>query len=126
MLRPMKKVKSRRAGWKILTGLLFSMVSVYVVHADTWSMTAEQWARPRSGKSLLEMQSIASAVKALNNDMTSVLLVRYPGGEEGALWAFELRDWLVSLGVPSTRIELYAGQSDNGTITLGLKKSEGE
>lgn len=110
----------------MITCLLLNMALVYAAQADTWSITAAEWARPRSGKSVLEMQAVASAVKDFNADTMSILLVRYPGGEEGALWAFELRDWLVSLGVPSNRIELYPGQSENGTITLGVKKSEGE
>ena len=89
--------------------------------ADSWNISIEEWSRPRSGESLVQMQGLVKAVTALNADPFSKLQLRYPGGEEGALWTSELRDWLVSLGIPSSRIELYPGQSSNENITLILK-----
>ncbi|HID49327.1 MAG TPA: hypothetical protein EYP40_06925 [Chromatiales bacterium] len=46
------------------------------------------------------------------------LLLRYPGGDAGTLWMNELRSWLVSLGVPSHRIETVPGSPDTGIIEL--------
>jgi len=97
------------------------MAPVLPSYADTWSMSAEEWARPRTAQSLVTMPALTDALKGLDADPLSILLIRYPGGEEGALWANELRDWLVSLGLPSARIEIYPGQSNAGTITLDLK-----
>jgi len=90
--------------------------------ADSWHISAEEWSRPRSGHSLVAMEGLVNAVQAFNQSNKSQLLVRYPGGEEGALWASELKDWLVSLGVPSSRIKLRPGQSSHEHITLMLKK----
>ncbi len=95
------------------------------VMADSWNISIEEWSRPRSGDSLVQMQGLANAVQALNAEPLSKLLVRYPGGEEGALWTSELRDWLVSLGIPSSRIELQPGQSSHEQITLTLKTHRG-
>lgn len=117
----MIEVRINKVSFCLLVVLTALMSPVLSVAADTWSVTAEEWARPRSADSLLEMQAVADAVKGLNADALSTLLIRYPGGEEGALWASELRDWLISLGVPSTRIEVYPGQTNKTTITLGLR-----
>lgn len=104
----------------VIIGLLvFSQVM-----AGSWNISLEEWSRPRSGESLVQMQGLVNAVKALNTEPLSKLQVRYPGGEEGALWASELRDWLVSLGIPSSRIELYPGQSSQEQITLILKSEK--
>jgi len=91
-----------------------------------WNISAEQWARPRSGQNLAQMPSLQGALQALNADQGSILVIRYPGGEEGSLWVSELKDWLVSLGLPSSRIQMRAGQSSNETITLMLSASAGE
>lgn len=101
----------------LITGLLVFTPLM----ADSWNISIEEWSRPRSGESLVQMPGLVKAVKALNADPLSKLQLRYPGGEEGALWTSELRDWLVSLGIPSSRIELYPGQSSNENITLTLK-----
>lgn len=98
------------------------MIPLSPGHAEPWSISADEWSRPRAGQSLVTMPALRHAVKGLNAEPMSILLIRYPGGDEGALWANELRDWLVSLGLPSSRIKIYPGQSKGETITLGLKK----
>ncbi len=89
--------------------------------AASWTISAEEWARPRSGLSLVQMEPLMATIQALNMEYSTQLLIRYPGGEEGALWASELRDWLVSLGIPSGRIEIRPGQSSHENVTLMLK-----
>jgi hypothetical protein len=44
--------------------------------------------------------------------------VRYPGEDSGELWAAELRDWLISLGVPSDYILMVAGTQAADEIRL--------
>ena len=48
------------------------------------------------------------------------LLIRYPGGEDGLLWAHELRSWLVALGIPLQDQELVAGSHQGDRIELEL------
>jgi len=70
-------------------------------------ITADEWARPRSGESLVEMPALKSAVREyLGGDSRREqrIVIRHPRGEEGVLWAEELRGWLVALGIPSTDI----------------------
>ena len=121
MLYCMIEARNKKVRLRLLLVFMMLLSPVLLVAADTWSVTAEEWARPRTADSLLEMQAVAHAVQGLDADALSILLIRYPGGEEGALWASELRDWLISLGIPSTRIEVYPGQSNKTTITLGLR-----
>jgi len=86
-----------------------------------WSISAEEWARPRSGYSLSQMGSLQATIDSMNNNAGSLLILQYPGGEVGALWVSELKDWLVSLGVPSSRIRTRPGQSSHEIITLMLQ-----
>jgi hypothetical protein len=53
-----------------------------------------------------------------------MILVRYPGEDSGELWAAELRDWLISLGVPSNYIRLVAGTqaADEIRILVGERQ----
>ncbi|HEX7029847.1 MAG TPA: hypothetical protein VF254_04570 [Gammaproteobacteria bacterium] len=91
--------------------------------ADSWTLSASEWSRPRSGAAVLAMTPVAEAVRAWQaaDSDTSRLQLRYPGGEEGSLWAAELQDWLVALGVPPGAIELVAGGSP-GELEIRLLK----
>ncbi len=103
--------------------LLLLMPSVAWTQTDLWEISAEQWLHPRSGASLVKMTPLASVIREMNSDQRSTLTIQYPGGEDGVLWANELRDWLVSLGMPSKRIRTRSGQSSHEKITLVLQKS---
>ena len=46
------------------------------------------------------------------------MIIRYPGEDTGELWAAELRDWLISLGVPSDCILLLSGTQAADEIKL--------
>ncbi len=124
----MKILYLRRIKSLFLAFSLLATVLTFYPHslsqAASWTISAEEWARPRSGESLLQMESLVVAVQALIQEPMSQLSIRYPGGEEGALWASELKDWLVSLGVPSARIEIRPGQSSYENITLMLSKNK--
>ncbi|WP_126453275.1 hypothetical protein [Sulfuriflexus mobilis] len=72
-------------------------------------LSAEQWARPRSGQAVLAMPPVRAAVQQLLNTPGGQLLIRYPGGDEGSIWAEELQNWLISLGIEPTLIEMRPG-----------------
>jgi hypothetical protein len=82
----------------ILPPLLLAQ-PVYTVDAETWS-------RPRSAETLLQLPPLREAVAALQGHAGRRLSIHHPEGEQGELWASELRDWLVALGIPSARIDL--------------------
>ena len=80
------------------------------VQADPmYVMSAEVWMRPKQGSDLLQDARLREIVLGLNAQPESRILIHYPGGEEGSLWAHELLSWLVALGVPGSRIELAPG-----------------
>lgn len=88
-----------------------------------WTVSAEEWARPRSGERILALQPLAEGVRAWMQSPGGYLLeIKYPGGEEGALWGEELRDWLISLGVPSSGIQVISGHVRNDEVMIVLRR----
>jgi hypothetical protein len=87
------------------------MARIYVV-------SAEEWARPRSGDVIAGFEALRAAVGYLDKLDDGLIVVRYPGEDSGELWAAELRDWLISLGVPSDYIRLVAGTQAADEIRL--------
>ncbi len=84
-------------------------------------ITAADWARPRSGDALVAEPALAASVDALLATPDSILLIRHPGGDEGALWASELEAWLVALGIASDRIERVPGSRSGDQLELEVR-----
>ena len=89
---------------------------------DGWQLTALEWAQPRHGEWLVAQPALAGAVSALQQQPDSRLQIRYPGGDEGVLWAEELQAWLVALGVASNRIERIPGSGAADRIQLEVRR----
>ncbi len=53
----------------------------------------------------------------------AIIEIRYPGGEPGILWASELRDWLISLGIPSDKIATYSGSPNGDELILQITQN---
>jgi len=86
------------------------------------TLSAERWARPRSGESVAAMPAVRESVQALlSAPETSTLVIRYPGGEEGSLWAEELHVWLISLGIDAALMDLRPGSSRSDQIELFIE-----
>ncbi len=83
-----------------------------------FTLSADEWARPRSGAVIPQLGAIRAAVSYWGKGTGKVLLIRYPGEDSGELWAAELRDWLISLGVPSAYILLLSGTQAADEIKL--------
>ncbi|NOY67594.1 MAG: hypothetical protein GXP13_09350 [Gammaproteobacteria bacterium] len=109
-----------RALSSITVMILVFQSSVLMAAGSVWTISAEEWARPRSGYGLSQMKSLQDSINGMNDNAGSKLIIKYPGGEEGLLWVSELKDWLVSLGVPSRKIKMRAGQPSHEIITLML------
>lgn len=89
--------------------LLLMLSPAFEALGETWEISAAEWARPRHGTWLLQQPALSAAVKQIQQNPASVLQIRYPGGDEGVLWAEELQSWLVALGLESDRIERVPG-----------------
>ncbi len=93
-----------------------------VADERSWSLSADGWARPRDGQSVARMAPLPEAIAAWSADTAQRLVIHYPGGEDGQLWAFELRSWLVALGVPQEKLELVAGSQQADRIEIELSR----
>ena len=110
--------------------LLFILVSMSVCSAESVQIiTAEDWARPRTGESLVRMPALKRTVrdyldqkrKSSQKDQTGQrITIRHPRGEEGVLWAEELRGWLVALGIPSADITVSPESSRMDAVELAV------
>ena len=116
--------------------LLIMLISMAVCSAESVQViTAEDWARPRSGESLVRMPALKRTVRdylnqkgnqkgSLNDQRGQRIFIRHPRGEEGVLWAEELRGWLVALGIPSADIALNPESSRIDAIELAVMDAD--
>jgi hypothetical protein len=88
-------------------------------------LDAAEWARPRSGEAVAAMPTVREAVHIWSQTPSAALAIRHPRGEAGVLWAEELRDWLVALGVPSAGIDLRASSGLEGRMELDIVRASG-
>ena len=88
------------------------------VSSDRIRLTREQWARPRSGSYIARLDALNPLMRRFNAQADGGIVIRYARGDEGSLWAAELRAWLVALGVPSTRIELLSLAQDEDVLII--------
>jgi len=107
----------------LLTALLFAASTAFadaVSAPQAFTVSADQWAQQRSGAALLKLQPVHDAVAAWRAEPDAHILIRHPASDAGALWAGELSDWLVSLGVPSDHIDRQASadQPDDAVTLL--------
>lgn len=95
--------------------LLFSLSSF--AHAVE-ILNANEWAVPKQANTILVMPAINRTMQIIQNSPSNTLRIRYPGGDEGTLWANELRSWLIALGLSSSRIDVVPGSATSSTIEL--------
>jgi hypothetical protein len=105
-------------GWRIWPVLLVCMCSANVGHAETVEITSTDWARPRSGDRVISFEVLQGVINHLEQRPKSVVTIHYAGGDEGLLWAEELRGWLVALGLTGDRIILLPGLAEHDRIVL--------
>lgn len=91
----------------LLSGLLLGNALANSVRI--YSLSAEDWARPRTGSVIPMLEPVRLAVAYWETGIDSAILLNYPGDDSGELWAAELKDWLVSLGVPSDYVLMSPG-----------------
>ena len=120
--------------------LLIMLICTAAFSAESVDIiTADAWARPRSGESLVQMPALKRTVRdyfgqgggqgggqgsgqnGSNTDRRGQrILIRHPRGEEGVLWAEELRSWLIALGITSTDIAVSPESTRIDAIELAV------
>ena len=105
----------------IATLLLFAAAGVHA-DADTFSITADQWSMPRSGAALIRLPPLRAAVQDWLAHPGARIAVIHAGTDTGNLWAGELADWLVALGVPADHIgKRVSGDQGEDSVTLKVE-----
>jgi hypothetical protein len=104
--------------------LLFaaSLVVTSFAWAGSYTITADMWMQPRSGSVILQMPPVQAAVSDWMRHPGSHLVILHSGDDQGSLWASEVQDWLVSLGVPSTDIRKRVSGQDENSVTLMVER----
>ena len=108
---------------KLFAGLLVfatALVAAVNARAGSYTITADMWMRPRSGKLMLQMPPVRAAVHDWLKHPGSKLVILHSGDDMGSLWSSEVRDWLVSLGIPSTDIRQQVSGQDENSVTLEI------
>jgi hypothetical protein len=106
-------------------GLLLAVILAPPLHAKSFELNIDDWVRPRNGETVVQFQALQQAVAAWSTEGgNGVIEIRYPGGEEGGLWARELTDWLVAFGVPSRYIRSAPGSGRRDRIVLEVMAAE--
>ena len=107
---------------KILYPILLLFVNLSTVSAgDKQILSREAWSQPKQVESVLQIPAIKNILTEINGSPNSQLVIFYPGGDEGTLWAHELKAWLVSLGLPSSQIDLRPGSSESSALEMQVE-----
>lgn len=104
---------------RIIVFLLLCFAEPLWAQQSPWVISALDWAKPRTAQELIRDPTLAPAIRMLVDLPQSRLEIHYPGGDEGSLWASELRGWLIALAIDPERIELVPGASQ-GRIELRI------
>jgi hypothetical protein len=113
MLEPMGRLS-------VLVLIFLAAVFPPALLAETFTLTADQWARPRSGASIVMFSEINRLVEGLERQPEATLLIRHDPSDEGVLWAAELRSWFVALGIPSVRTRMQPDSGVRSRIEIEL------
>jgi hypothetical protein len=101
-----------------------SIVLLLMVGFSGWAdqqrfvLTQQQWNVPRSVQRILQMPALKQAMALYDANPGARLRLHYPGGDEGTLWATEVRSWLISLGLATSRIELLPGTRHTDALEI--------
>jgi hypothetical protein len=96
------------------------LASVARADADGYSISADQWAQPRSGAELVRLPPLRAAVQDWIAHPGAHIVIVNSGSDTGTLWAGEVTDWLVALGIPSDQIgkRVSAEQGEDSLLLL--------
>jgi len=116
------------AGLRTLALAMFlGSLSIPPVSAGTSiSISAEQWARVQSAADFMAIPGLKALVDSIadnQNRNKRVLEIHYAGGENGQLWAQQVRNRLVGLGLDSSGIEMLQGGAVAGQLQINARET---
>lgn len=116
----MRLRSSPRVGWALVV-----IIAMPNALRAAEVVSAEDWSRPRDGIYIARLPALAAAVNRLIDQPSNKLLIRYPEGEDGVLWAQELRGWLVALGISSNRVDILSSSTNRDALELAVVGLDG-
>lgn len=122
---PLAKAMSAMAVYGLHPAWLLVFLPALVLADAEFELDAVEWARPRSAEAVVAMPTVRDAVHTWSQIPAAEMVIRHPRGETGMLWAEELRDWLVALGVPSHGIRLSASSRLEERVRMTVRRSTG-
>ncbi|GEM_PF-909081 len=96
---------------------------VFPAAAESYSIDQAAWQQPRSAVMVKSLPAVKAAVQELLGQPGARLSILHEADEEGALWGAELRDWLVSLGVPPGNMMLGTAEVAPAALRLDVQTS---
>lgn len=104
-----------------LTLILLCFPLLLPAGEPVFTLDADVWTRPRDAASLVAEPALRGLLSRYESRGGGQVILRHPPGEQGRLWAAELQDWLVALGIPSADIMRVAGEGLTGRMELSLQ-----
>ena len=86
-------------------------------------MSATEWAQPRSGEMVANLPGVRAVMQAVGDSETDNIAIHHPGGDQGIWWAEELRGWITTMGISSSRVELVPGSGETDMMYLSIIRS---
>lgn len=120
----MKMTMSCSSVWLRYALLLGVVLSGNISAQEVYSISAAEWSQPRSGERVMTLVPVAELLQQWQQDSVGKIELLYPGGESGLLWAKELQDWLVALGIPSNQIQIRIGSQAADILQMKILTSK--
>ncbi len=106
----------RRRG--VILGVALALAGAAVLGAEIEYLTRADWPKVRSAETVMALPALKRTVMRFDEQQSAGIVIRYPGGDLGNAWAFEVRDWLISLGVASRHIVLEPGSGAADVLAI--------
>ena len=104
-----------------ILALVLLACPVAVLAESSRLISAEEWARPRDAEAVIAMPAVADAVRSYLASANRRIVILHPKGEEGVVWAEELRAWLVSLGIASEDLRIAPQSTHPDAVEIAVR-----
>jgi len=112
----------RKTGSMVLANIMMAaLLSWPALSAAEEFIYRQEWDQVQSAMSVIQLPALQRVVSQFESTPDSILVIRYPGGDAGNAWAFELRNWLVALGISLDEIHLLPGSGVPQAISIKVE-----
>jgi len=114
-----------KTGWTsfhhIISFILVTFASTALSSEKSIKLSVNDWGELNSSKEILAIRPLASIMQKLTLKPDKKLYVLYPGDDNGSKWAYDLRGWLISLGLKSDRIVMSSDSYQENIIEIKIQ-----